>query len=63
MTTAENMAEALVTRTIRIRLRIEDVERLREIAHSERRPPQDQAAYMLEQAIARYGRSEVDPER
>ena len=50
----ERMERANTTRTIRIRLSAEDVERLRAIAHGERRPPQDQAAWMLEQAIRSY---------
>lgn len=48
------MDRANTTRTIRIRLSNEDVERLRAIAHDQRRPPQDQAAWMLEQAIRAY---------
>ena len=59
MTTRDTLRQAAETRVIRVRLRTEDVERLRAIAHAERRPPQDQAAYILEQALQAYeGRSE-----
>jgi hypothetical protein len=56
--TMERLTLAASTKLIRIRLRNEDVARLREIAHLERRPPQDQAAWLLEQAIRAY----EDPE-
>ena len=58
----ERVVGALATRTIKVRLRVQDVDRLRAIAHAERRPPADQAAYFLEQALQAYGRSE-DSER
>jgi len=47
----ERMNKAATTRTIRIRLNVGDVARLREIAQAQRRPAQEQAAWMLERAI------------
>lgn len=59
----ERLERANQTRTIRIRMRVDDVELLRGIAEMERRPAQDQAAWMLEQAIRDYvGPSEADDE-
>jgi len=59
----DRIKEVAETRTIRIRLRVDDVERLRNIAHAERRPPADQAAWFIEQALEQYERSEDCEER
>ena len=59
----ETLRLAADTRVIRVRLRTEDVARLRQMAYAERRPPQDQAAYLLEQALRAYGqmdKSQID---
>jgi hypothetical protein len=45
------LERAATTQTIRVRLEKADIERLRAIARAERRPPADQAAWLLEQAI------------
>jgi len=54
----ERVSRSQTTRTLRVTLRRRDVGVLRRMAYRQRRSPEDQAAWLLEQAIRAY----EDPE-